>query len=134
MEQNVTCYEVMLKILQARLQQFMNQERPDVQGRFRKCRGARDQIASVIWITQKSRGFHKKTTISASLTTLKPLTVWIAKNCGNFFQLTCLLRNLHLGQEAKFRTRHRTTDWFKIRERVCEGCILSSCLFNVWEV
>ena len=60
MGQNVTCYEVMLKILQARLQQFINQELPDVQGRFRKCRGARDQIASIIWITQKSRGFHKK--------------------------------------------------------------------------
>ena len=70
--------KVMLKILQARLQQYMNQELPDVQGRFRKGRGTRDQIANICRIIEKAREFQKNT--SASLTMLKPLTVWITKN------------------------------------------------------
>ena len=69
--------KVMHKILQARLQQYMNQELPDVQARFRKGRGARDQIANVRWIIEKAREFQKKTSTSASFTTLKYLTVWI---------------------------------------------------------
>ena len=74
----------MLKILQARLQQYMNCELPDVQADFRKGRGIRDQIANICWIMEKAREFQKKTSISALLTMPKPLTVWITINCGNF--------------------------------------------------
>ena len=76
--------KVMLKILQARLQQYMNYELPDVQGGFRKGRGTRDQIANIRWIIKKAREFHKKISISALLTMPKPLTVWITINCGKF--------------------------------------------------
>ena len=76
--------KVMLKILQARLQQYMNCELPDVQAGLRKGRGTRDQIANISWIIKKAREFQKKTTISALLTIPKPLTVWITTNCGNF--------------------------------------------------
>ena len=75
----------MLKILQARLQQYMNHELPDVQAGFRKGRGTRDQIANIHWIIEKAREFQKKST-SALLTTPKPLTVWITTNCGKFFK------------------------------------------------
>ena len=78
--------KVMLKILQARLQEYVNHELPDVQVGFTKGRGARDQIANICWITEKAREFQKKTYISASLTMLKPLTVWITTNCGKFFK------------------------------------------------
>ena len=77
--------KVMLKILQARLQQYLNREPPDVQAGFRKGRGTRDQVANIYWIREKAREF-KKTSTSASLTMLKPLTVWIATNCGEFFK------------------------------------------------
>ena len=77
--------KVMLKILQARLQQYMNQELPYVQAGYRKGRGTRDQIANIHWIIEKAREFQKKST-SASLTTLKPSTVWITINCGKFFK------------------------------------------------
>ena len=73
----------MLKILQVRLQQHVNHEIPDVQAGFRKGRGTRDQIANMHWIIEKAREFQKKN-ISASLTTPKPLTVWITTNCGKF--------------------------------------------------
>ena len=73
----------MLKILQARLQQYVNRELPDVQAGFRKGRGTRDQIANVHWIIEKAREFQE-TSISALLTTPKPLTVWITINCGKF--------------------------------------------------
>ena len=77
--------KVMLKILQARLQQYMNQEIPDVQGGFRKGRGTRDQIANIRWIIEKARGFQK-TYISSSLAMLNLLTVWITTNCGKFLK------------------------------------------------
>ena len=73
----------MLKILQARLQQYVNRELPDVQAGFRKGKGARDQIANIHWITEKAREF-RKTSICALLTMSKPLTVWITTNCGKF--------------------------------------------------
>ena len=73
--------KVMLKILQARLQQYVNPELPDVQAGFRKGRGTRDQIANIFWIMEK-QGNSRKTSTSASLTMLKPLTVWITTNCG----------------------------------------------------
>ena len=83
--------KVMLKILQARFQQYMNHEIPDVQGGFRKVRGTRDQIVNICWIIEKAREFQKKkkthqNSTSASLTTLKPLTVWIITNCGKLFK------------------------------------------------
>ena len=73
----------MLKILQARLQQYVNRELPDVQAGFRKGRGTRDQIANIHWVREKAREFQK-TSISALLTMPKPLTVWLTINCGNF--------------------------------------------------
>ena len=90
----------MLKILQARLQQYVNLERQDAQAGFRKGRGTRDQIANICWIIEKAREFQKKLSTSTSLTTLKPLTVWLTSNwkilnkIGKPDHLTCLLRNL----------------------------------------
>ena len=84
---------------------------------------------------EKAREFQK---ICASLTTLKPLTVWITTNCGKFLEmgipdyLTCFLQNLYAGQEATVRTGHGTTDWFQIGKGVYQGCILSPCLFNLY--
>ena len=88
---------------------------------------------------EKARDFQKTST-SASLTMLKPLTEWITTNCGKFLKrweyqtdhLTCFLRNLYAGQEATVRTGHGTTDWFQTGERVCQDCILSPCLFNLY--
>ena len=128
----------MLKILQARLQQYMNRELPDVQDGFRKGRGTRDQIANIRWITERQEN-SRKTSTSASLTTLKPLPVWtttnwkILKEMGIPDHLTCFLRNLYAGQEATVRTKHGTTDWFQIGKGVRQGCILPPCLFNFYE-
>ena len=80
---SIVVYKVMLKILQARLQQYVNQELPDVQAGFRKGRGTRDQFANIHWIIEKATEFHKKS-ISALLAIPKPLTVWITINCGKF--------------------------------------------------
>ena len=121
--------KAILKILQARLQQYMNCELPDVQAGFRKVRGTGDQIANIRWIIEKAREFQK-TFISALLTMPKPLTVWITTNwkilkkLGIPDHLSCLLRKLHVGQEATVRTLHGTTDWFKIGKGVHQGCIL----------
>ena len=76
----------MLKIIQARLQQYMNHELPDVQVSYRKGRGTRDQVANMCWIIEKAKDFQKKTSVSALLTMPKPLTVWITTNCGKFFK------------------------------------------------
>ena len=98
--------KIMLKILQGGLQQYVNWEHPDVQARFRKGRGTRDQITNIHWIIEKAREFQKTPT-SVSLTMLKPLTVWITTNCnilnemGISDHITCLLRNLYAGQEAR---------------------------------
>ena len=128
----------MLKILQARLQQYMNHELPDVQIGFRQGRGTRDQIANIPWIVEKAREFQKNIYFCL-LTMPKPLIVWITINCEKFWKrweypdhLTCLLRKLYAGQEATVRTEHGTTDWFQIRKGVCQGCILSPCLFNLY--
>ena len=127
--------KVMLKILQARLQLYMNHELLDVQIGFRKVRGTRDQIANIHWITEEEQRNSRKTFASALLTTLKPLTVWIItkvkflKEMGIPDHLTCLLRNLYAGQEATVRTG--TKDWFQIGKGVRQGCILSHCLFNL---
>ena len=105
----------MLKILQVRLQQYVNRELPDVQAGFRKGRGTRDQIANIRWIIEKAREFQK-TSISVLLSMSKPLTVdheklWkILQELGIPDHLTCLLRKLYAGQEATVRTGHGTTD------------------------
>ena len=78
----------MLKILQARIQQYVNHELPDVQGGFRKGRGTRNQIANIHWIIEKARESSRKTSTSALLTMPKPLTVWITTNCGKFLKET----------------------------------------------
>ena len=113
--------KVMLKILQARLQQYVNRELPDVQAGFRKGRGTRDQIENICWII-KNQDSSREKSISALLTMPKPLTVWITINCGKFLEmgmpdhLICLLRNLCAGQEATVRTGHGATHWFQIRK------------------
>ena len=93
----------MLKILHARLHHYVNQELPDVQAGFRKGKGSADQIANIHWIIEKAREFQKNIYLCFS-TIIKPLTVWIMTNCGKLREtgtpghLTCLLRNLHVGQ------------------------------------
>ena len=126
----------MLKILQARLQQYMNHELPDVQAGFRKGGGTRDQIASIPGSLKKQES-SRKTSISALLTMPKPLTIvdhnklWkILKEMGIPDHLTCLLRYPYVGQEATVRTGHGTTDWFQIGKGVHQGYIFSPCLFN----
>ena len=128
----------MVKILQARLQQYMNQELPDVQARFRKGRGTRDQTANIHWIIEKARKFQKKNIYFCFIDYAKTFDcvdrskLWkILKEMGIPDHLTCLLRNLCAGQEATVRTTHETTDWLQIRRGVRQGCILSPCLFNL---
>ena len=112
----------MLKILQARLQQYMNQELPDVQAGFRKGRGTRDQIFNILWIIGKAKEFQKNRADHNKLEN--------SSRDGNTRPLTYHLRNLYAGQEATVQTGHGTTDWFQIGKGVCQGCILSPCLFN----
>ena len=126
----------MLKILQARLQQHMNRELPDVKAGFRKGKGIRHQIANIHWIIEKAREFQKNITV---LLTVKAFDcvdhnkLWkILQEMGIPDHLTCLLRNLYAGQEASVRTGHGTTDWFQIGKGVRQGCILSPCLFNLY--
>ena len=105
----------MLKILQARLQEYVNQELPDVQAGFRKGRETGDQIAKSVGSSKKQVN-SRKISAFASLTTLKPLTMWVTRNwkilkeMGILDHLICLLRNLYAGQEATVRTGHGTTD------------------------
>ena len=116
----------------------MNQELSDVQAEFRKGRGTRNQVANICWIIEKARKFQKKTSTYALLAMPKPLTVWtttnwkILKEKGIPDHLTSLLRILYAGQEATVRTGYGTTDWFQIGKGVCQGCILSPCLFNLY--
>ena len=127
--------KVRLKVLQARLQQYVNREMPDVQAGFREGRGTRDQIANTSLIIGKAKEFKKKST-SASLTTLKPLTVWITTNYGKWeYQTTLPVSSETCVQVKKqqLRTRYGTTDWFQIGKGVHQDCILSPCLFNFYE-
>ena len=129
--------KVMLKILQARLQQYMNLEIPDVQAGFRKGRGTRDQIANIYWIIEKAREFQKNIYFcfidyAKAFDCVDHNKLWkILKEMGIPDNLTCLLRDLYAGQEAPVRTGHGTTDWFQIGKEVHQGCILSLCLFNL---
>ena len=126
----------MLKILQARLQQYMNHELPDVQAGFRKVRGTRDQIANICWIIEKAREFQKNICFidyAKAFDCVDHNKLWkILQEIAIPDHLTCLLRNLYAGQEATVRTGHGTTDWLQIRKGVCQGCILSHCLFNLY--
>ena len=130
--------KVMLKILQARLQQHVNHELPDVQAGLRKGRGTRNQIANIHWIIQKAREFQKNIYFcfidyAKAFDCVDHNKLWkILKEMGITDQLTCLLRNLYACQEATVRTGHGTTDWFQIGKGVCQGCILSPCLFNFY--
>ena len=130
--------KVMLKILQARLQQHMNRELPDVEVGFRKGRGTRDQIAKIYWIIEKAREFQKNIYFcfidhAKAFDCVDHNNLWkILKVMGIPDLLTCLLRNLYAGQEAIVRTGHGPTDWFQIGKGVRQGCILSPCLFNLY--
>ena len=123
----------MLKILQARLHQYMNWELPDVQAGFRKGRGTRDQIVNIRWI--KAKEFQKNIYFcfidfakDSDCVDHNKLSK-ILKEMAVSDHLTCLLRNLYAGQEATVRTGHGMTDWFQIG--VCQGCLLPPCLFNL---
>ena len=130
--------KVMLKILQARLQQYVNCELPDVQTGFRKGRRIRDQIANIHWIIEKAREFQKNIYFcfidyAEAFDCVDHNKLWkILKEMGIPDYLTCLLRNLYASQKATVRTGHGTTDWFQIRKRVHQDCILSPCLFNFY--
>ena len=127
----------MLKILQAKLQQYVNHEFP-VWARFRKGRGTRDQIANICWIIKKAREFQKNTYFSFidyanAFDCVNPNKLWkILKEMGIPDHLTWLLRNLCAGQEATVRTGHGTTDWFQMGKGVRQGYVLSPCLFNLY--
>ena len=121
--------KVMLKILQARLQQCVNHELPDVQAGFRKGRGTRDQIANIHWIIKKAREFQKNIYFlfidyAKAFDCVDCNKLWkILKEMGIPDHLTCLLRNLYAGQEATVRTGHGKTDWFQIVKGVHQGYI-----------
>ena len=129
---------VMLKILQARFQKYVNRELPDVQAGFRKGRGTRDQIANIIWVMEETREFQKNIYFclfdyAKAFDCVDHNKLWkIMREMGIPDHLTCLLRNLYAGQEATVRTGHETTDWFQIGKGVCQGYILSPCLFNFY--
>ena len=128
----------MLKILQVRLQQYMNGELPDVQAEFRKGRGTRDQIANIHWIIEKAREFQKNVYFcfidyAKAFGCIDHSKLWkVLQEMGIPDLLTCLLRNLYGGQEAAVRTGHGTTDWLQIGIGVHQGCILSPYLFNLY--
>ena len=113
----------MLKILQPRLQQYMNRELPDVQAGFRKGRGTRDQIANIRWIMEKAREFQKNIYFcfidyAKVFDCVDQNKLWkILKEMGIPDRLTCLLRNPYAGQEVTARTEHGTTDWFQIGKK-----------------
>ena len=116
----------------------MNHELPDVQADFRKGRGTRDQIANIWWIIKKAREFQKNVYFcfidyAKAFDCVDQNKLWeILKEMGIPDHLTCHLRNLDAGEEATVRTGYGTTDWFQIEKGVCQGCILSPCLFNLY--
>ena len=128
----------MLKILQAKLQQYVNHELPDVQAGFKKGSRTRDQIANILWIIEKAREFQKNIYFclidyAKALDCVDHNKLWkILKEMGIPDLLTCLVRNLCAGQKATVRTGHGTTDWFQIGKGVHQGCILSPCLYKLY--
>ena len=127
--------KVMLKILHARLQQYVNCELLDIQAGFREGRGTRDQIANICWIIEKARKFHKNIYFcfidyTKAFDCVDHNKMWkILQEMGILDHLTCLLRNLYAQHQGTVRTGHGTSDWFKTGKRVCQGCILSPYLF-----
>ena len=116
----------------------MNSELPDVQAGFRKGRGARGQIANIHWIMEKAREFQKNIYFclidyAKAFDCMDHNKLWkIWREMGIPDHLTCLLRNLYAGQEATLGAGNGTTDWFQIGKGVCQGRILSPCLFNLY--
>ena len=127
----------MLKILQARLQQYMNCELPLFKLDLEKAEESEIKLTTSAGSLKKQES-SRKTSTSVLLTMPKPLTVWLTTNWKILLEtripdhLTCLLTNLYAGQEVTVRNGHGTTDWFQIRKGVCQGCILSPCLFNFY--
>ena len=127
----------MLKIFQARLQQYVNRELPDVQAGFRKGRVTRDQIANIPWIIKKEE-FQKNIYFcfidyAKAFDCVNHNKLWkFLQEMGIPDHLTYLLRNLYAGQEATVSIGRETTDWFQKGKRVRQGCILSPCLFNLY--
>ena len=130
--------KVMLKILQARLQQYVNYELPDVQAGFRKGRGTRDQIANIHWVIKKAKEYQNNVYFcfidyTKDFDCVDHNKLWkILQEMGIPDHLTCPLRNLYAVQEATVRTGRGTTDWFQIGKGVHPGCISSPCLFNLY--
>ena len=130
--------KLMLKTLQARFQQYLNRELPDIQAGFRKDRGTRDQIANIHGIIEKAREFQKNIYFCFIDYAKDFDCVHHNKLCkilqemGIPDHLTCLLRNLYAGQQATVRTRYGTTDWFQIGKGVRQGYLLSPSLFNLY--
>ena len=128
----------MLKILKARLQQYVNFEILDVQAGFRQGRGIRDQIANICWIMEKGREIKKNISFcfidyAKAFDCVDHNILWkTLKEMGLPDHLTCLLRNPYAGQEATVRTGHGTTDCFQKGKGVRQGCILSPCLINLY--
>ena len=125
----------MIKILQARLQQYVNHELPYVQAGFGKSRGTRDQIANILWIIEKARKFQENIYFcfidyAKAFDCVDHNKLWkILKEMGTPDHLTCLLRNLYAGQKAIVRTEHGATDWFQIRKGVHKDYIWPPCFF-----
>ena len=121
--------KVMLKIPQARLQQYVNHELPDVQVGVRKCKGTRDQIANICWIIEKAKEFQKNIYFcfidyAKAFDCVDHNKLWkILKEMGIPDHLTCLLRNLYAGQETTVRTGHGTTDWFQIGKKYIKAVV-----------
>ena len=121
----------MLKILQARLQQYVNHELPDIQAGFRKGRGTKDQIANIHWMIEKEREFQRNIYFcfieyAKAFDCVNHNKLWkILQEMGIPDHLTCLLRNLYISQVATVRTGHGTTDWFQIGKGIWQGCKLS---------
>ena len=136
--QTHSSHMLVLKILQERLQQYVNRELPDVQAGFRKGRGTRGQIANIHWVMEKAKELQKNIyacfiDYAKAFDCVDHNKLWkILQEMGIPDHLTCLLRNLYAGQEATVRTGHGTEDWFQIRKAVHQGCILSLCLFNLY--
>ena len=130
--------KVMLKILQARPQQYVNCELPDIQAGFRKGRGTRDKIANIHRIIEKAREFQENIYFcfidhAKAFDCVDHNKLWkILQEMGISDHLTCLLRNLYAGQEATVRTGHGATVLFRIWKGVHQGCILLPCLFNLY--
>ena len=129
----------MLKILQGRLQQYMNQELPDVQALFRKGRGTRNQIANICWIIGKAEKFQKNIHFcfidyAKTFDCVNHNKLWkILKEMGISDNFTCPLKNLYAGQNATIRTGYETTDCFKIGKEVHQSYILSTYFFNLYK-